>query len=355
MTSVFSRLSELSHELTMSRGVMPSPSRTHGMPRDGPATFVASTIFCRMPGFRSSQRPMIVSVAPYVSLRAGTAYISAVSMKLMPRSTAWLRMPCADASSTCSPKVIVPRQIGVTRRSLFPNWTLCICLTAGALRESEHLSHAGGAIDRHPQGRSRALPAVRQLPHQRQQELDDTAPVARIRQRRVESLRVLRPLHRRAARPAVRLARGRDVGPVGPEARAVTHPSAAGHARLRRTAGPGHLRRRRQHHQERGAVPHPRASAVDHRRNARREATRTGEGGAAVQLRLLRVEEAVRAEEALAGAHEAHVPAVRRAAAEGASGTHAAQKLLVRAVPGEVRLIWAARSEYADPCHAGLD
>jgi hypothetical protein len=61
---------------------------------------------------------MMVSVAPQVSARAGTAYISAVSMKLTPRSSERLRMVWAVASSTCSPKVMVPRQIGVTCRSL---------------------------------------------------------------------------------------------------------------------------------------------------------------------------------------------------------------------------------------------
>ena len=62
------------------------------MPREGPATLVASTIFSRAPGRAARQWPMMVSVAPQVSARAGTAYISAVSMKLMPRSSARSRM-----------------------------------------------------------------------------------------------------------------------------------------------------------------------------------------------------------------------------------------------------------------------
>jgi hypothetical protein len=66
-----------------------------------------------------------------------------------------------------------------------------------------------------------------------------------------------------------------------PRASAARH---ARHAGLRRAAGPGHVRRRRQHHQERGAVPHPRASAVHRRRAARAQAARTGGRGAAVQL-----------------------------------------------------------------------
>lgn len=55
-----------------------------------------------------------------VSARAGTAYISAVSRKFTPRSTARSRMAWALASSTCSPKVMVPRQMGETCRSLRP-------------------------------------------------------------------------------------------------------------------------------------------------------------------------------------------------------------------------------------------
>ena len=40
------------------------PSRIHGMPRDGPATLLASTMRLRAPGRSASQRPMMVSVAP---------------------------------------------------------------------------------------------------------------------------------------------------------------------------------------------------------------------------------------------------------------------------------------------------
>jgi len=97
---------------------MPLPSRTQGMPRDGPATLVATTSFWRAPGFLANQLPMMVSVAPKVSALAGTAYISAVSMKFTPRASDWLRMACESASLTCSPKVMVPRQMGVTSRSL---------------------------------------------------------------------------------------------------------------------------------------------------------------------------------------------------------------------------------------------
>ena len=72
----------------MSSADRPEPSRIQGMPREGPATLLASVICSRMPGRALSQRPMMDSVAPKVASRAGTAYISAVSKKSTPRSTA---------------------------------------------------------------------------------------------------------------------------------------------------------------------------------------------------------------------------------------------------------------------------
>jgi hypothetical protein len=63
MTSVCRRFRLALQLASMSAGVMPCPSRTQGMPRDGPATLVASTILCdRMPGRAASQWPMKVSV-----------------------------------------------------------------------------------------------------------------------------------------------------------------------------------------------------------------------------------------------------------------------------------------------------
>ena len=107
----------------MSCAVMPKPSRTHAIPRDGPATLVASTSFCRTPGCLVNQFPKIVSVAPKVSALVGTEYISDVSKKFTPRSRERSRIACESASLTCSPKVIVPKQIGVTRKSLLPSET----------------------------------------------------------------------------------------------------------------------------------------------------------------------------------------------------------------------------------------
>ena len=42
----------------MSCAVMPVPTRTQGMLREGPATLVASTSFWRAPGFLATQLPM---------------------------------------------------------------------------------------------------------------------------------------------------------------------------------------------------------------------------------------------------------------------------------------------------------
>ena len=79
---------------------------------------VASTTLARAPGRWANQRPMMVSVAPQVSARAGTAYISAVSKKSTPRSSARSMMAKASASPTCSPNVMVPRQMGLTCNAL---------------------------------------------------------------------------------------------------------------------------------------------------------------------------------------------------------------------------------------------
>ena len=110
----------------MSCAVMPAPGRTQGMPREGPATLEASTSFWRAPGRWANQRPKMVSVEPQVSARAGTEYISAVSRKFTPRSSERSRIAKEVASSTCSPKVMVPRQMGVTCRSLWPSATVWV-------------------------------------------------------------------------------------------------------------------------------------------------------------------------------------------------------------------------------------
>ena len=49
-----------------------APPRTQGMPREGPATLVASTTWRRRPGRLANQRPRMRSVAPKVSRRGGT-------------------------------------------------------------------------------------------------------------------------------------------------------------------------------------------------------------------------------------------------------------------------------------------
>ena len=46
------------------RVTLPLPPRNQGVARDGPATLVANTTFCRRPGFWVNQFPSILSVAP---------------------------------------------------------------------------------------------------------------------------------------------------------------------------------------------------------------------------------------------------------------------------------------------------
>jgi len=124
ITSVCRRRRLSSQALRISALLTPEFSpRIHGMPRDGPATLVASTTLPRRLASLANQLPRIVSVAPQVSARAGTEYISAASRKWIPRSIERSRMLCAVASSTCSPNVIVPRQMGGTCSALAPNGT----------------------------------------------------------------------------------------------------------------------------------------------------------------------------------------------------------------------------------------
>ena len=84
------------------------------MPLEGPATLVASTTFWRVPGLLENQLPRILSVDPQVSALAGTEYISAVSKKFTPNSKERSKIEWASFSATCSPKVMVPKQMGVT-------------------------------------------------------------------------------------------------------------------------------------------------------------------------------------------------------------------------------------------------
>src|SRR6185436_1337271 len=84
--------------------------------RPGPAILVAMTSPSR-PRF-ASQPPRMLSVRPCVVGLGGTGYISAVSMKLTPRSTARSSCACASASLFCSPQVIVPRHASETSRDV---------------------------------------------------------------------------------------------------------------------------------------------------------------------------------------------------------------------------------------------
>src|SRR5574337_1287880 len=105
MTSVCRRRNEAWHEASISAAVIPLPARIQGASREGPATLLASTMRWRMPGRAWSQRPMMASVS---------------------------------ASLTCSPKVMVPRPMGVTRRSLAPSKRVFImgASVGGGLQDS---------------------------------------------------------------------------------------------------------------------------------------------------------------------------------------------------------------------------
>ena len=64
--------------------------------------------------------------------------------------------------------------------------------------------------------------------------------------------------------------------------------------------------------------------------------------GAPLQLRLPRMEEGLRPQEALARAHQADVPALRRSVRQGASRQDAAAQLLLRALPAPLRRLTSA-------------
>ena len=130
---------------------------------------------------------------------------------------------------------------------------------------------------------ARALSAVWQLPHQRTQGRAHAARPA-VRTGRTQFLHLFRQVHRRAAGRRVRLAGRRDVGCLEPGARPGAPAGPARHAGVRRAARSGHFCGGGKHHQERGAVPHPRASPVHVGRAASRRPHRSGGAGPAIQL-----------------------------------------------------------------------
>jgi formamidopyrimidine-DNA glycosylase-like protein len=107
----------------------------------------------------------------------------------------------------------------------------------------------------------------------------------------------------------------------------------AGHAGLRRAAGPNRICGCRQHHQERSAVSHSRASAVHRRCVACTQVAGTGGAGTAIQFRIHGVEEGVRFEKTLACTYQKHLPTLRYSANESASGKDQPSKLFLRAMP----------------------
>jgi hypothetical protein len=70
---------------------------------------------------------MISSVRPTVSARTGlTGYISAVSQKVTPASSAMSAWAWPSASVFCVPQVIVPRHSSETVRPVLPRVRVCI-------------------------------------------------------------------------------------------------------------------------------------------------------------------------------------------------------------------------------------
>ena len=99
----------------MVEGEIGAPPRTFCIP--SPETLVAMITSSRRPDF-SIQPPMIRSVSPCVSFDSGVVgYISAVSMKLMPWSSAMSICACPSAAVFCVPQVMEPRHNALTFRS----------------------------------------------------------------------------------------------------------------------------------------------------------------------------------------------------------------------------------------------
>jgi hypothetical protein len=86
-------------------------ARTQGMPREGPATLVASTIFCARRGARQPVAQDGLGGAEGLRARRHRIHLRRVE-ELMPRATARSRIAWESGSFTCSPKVMVPRQMG---------------------------------------------------------------------------------------------------------------------------------------------------------------------------------------------------------------------------------------------------
>ena len=92
----------------------------------GPTILEARITSSLFPDFLN-QDPMIFSVLPWVSGRAGVEYISAVSRKLTPCSSAYSICSWPSASVFCCPQVMVPRQILLTLISEFGRVVYFIC------------------------------------------------------------------------------------------------------------------------------------------------------------------------------------------------------------------------------------
>jgi hypothetical protein len=119
MQSILSRRSEPSIASGMVSAVIGAPPRAWRIP--SPECFVATTQASRRPP-RANQSPTISSLSPTVSAATGfTGYISAVSRKSTPASSARSICAWASAREVCVPKVMVPRQSSLTSIPVRPS------------------------------------------------------------------------------------------------------------------------------------------------------------------------------------------------------------------------------------------
>src|SRR3954453_23723342 len=141
--SVPSRRSELSISCTIQRRVLPN---WLGSSPIGPWTLVASTT--------SSRRP--ANALPTISSDSPREYTSAVSMKLMPASSAaWMtRIESSWSGLPHAPNIIAPRQSGETWTPVRPSGR---CSTAaslparlGLVRQADLRHHGGGEVLEEP-------------------------------------------------------------------------------------------------------------------------------------------------------------------------------------------------------------
>src|SRR3954451_23924304 len=132
--SVPSRRRLLSISLTIQRRELPN---SFGSSPIGPCTLVASTTLSRLP----------FSALPTISSDSPREYTSAVSMKLIPASSAAWMMRTDSSWSVLpqSPNIIAPRQSGLTLTPVDPSSRSCMAAHLVDRREARLEAVAGSA------------------------------------------------------------------------------------------------------------------------------------------------------------------------------------------------------------------